>query len=100
MRTRHCNFITPSAGKTTRVPCAHLRDRQPEILSQRAAVIFLAEQATPLKLWDAEANEILIGARHMGSRYDKTVARALDEPLFEAVGDLFRAADDRVMHPS
>src|SRR5262245_38664509 len=34
----------------------------------------------------------------MGRRHDEAVARALDEPLFELITDLLRAADDGIVY--
>src|ERR1700687_1606824 len=41
-------------------------------------------------------HEIRVGAGHIGCRNDKTVAAAAHEHLFQPVGDLLGAADDRV----
>src|SRR5260370_11606688 len=78
-------------------PRARLRDRHPQIFAQSPAGVFLAEQAAPLQFRHDEANEIFISARDVCGGNHKAVAGALDKPLLEAVCNLLRAADDRVM---
>src|SRR5258707_11246777 len=42
-------------------------------------------------------DEIGIGPGHIGCGDDKPVAAAVDDHLFQPVGDLFRSADDGVL---
>ena len=44
-----------------------------------------------LEFWHDETNEVFVSSRNVGCGNDKAIARALDEPLFELVGNLLRA---------
>ena len=53
-----------------------------------------------LELRHDETNEVFVSSGNVGRGNDKTIARAFDQPLFELVGNLLRAADDRIMNPA
>src|SRR5262249_57851693 len=53
---------------------------------------------TALELGHDEANEVLVGSGNVGRGYDEAIASALDQPLLEFITNLFRPADDRIMH--
>ena len=81
-------------------PSRSLTERQPQVGAQRPAPIILVEQAALLKLGYDEANEIFVSSGNVCRGNNEAVAGALDKPLFEPIGNLFRAAHHRVMHPT
>ena len=70
------------------------------MVAQSPPLILLAEYTTMLEFRHDETNEVFVSSGNVGRGNDKTIARAFDQPLFELVGNLLRAADDRIINPA
>src|SRR5262249_23139540 len=79
-------------------PCGHGGDGHSKVLGRVFARVRRTEQATPLELRHDEADEVLVSAWNVGRGNDEAVASAFDQPLFELITNLFRPADDCIMH--
>src|SRR5271169_949198 len=74
---------------------AVLGARQPEILAQRLAFVFAAEEVTALELRHHLVDEVVEAARHIGEHDVEPVAGLAVEPLLHLVGSHRRSADER-----
>src|SRR5215212_792827 len=83
------NFRAPPSCSDT--PVASLRRGHSEVLSQCCACILLAKQAAPLKLWNDEMDEVLIGARHVRCSQHEAIAGAHGEPFLQPIGHVSRS---------
>src|SRR5450830_1129673 len=71
--------------------------RQPQMIAQRAALIFGAEQAASLQLRHHQINEIIKSGREVGWHDVETIGSLSMEPFFQCIGNVLRrAADDAV----
>src|SRR5215471_2509917 len=78
-------------------PRRRRRPGQAEMVAQRLALVIKAEEAAVLEFRHDQVNKIGECAREIGRQYIVTVGGALDEPLFEGVGNpKWGAADDPV----
>src|SRR5262249_47745656 len=79
-------------------PCGHRRGGHPPVLAQGFARVRRTEQTTALELRHDEADEVLVSSWNVGRGNHEAVASAFDQPLFELITNLFRPADDCIMH--
>src|SRR5215471_242391 len=85
---------SPSSG---RGPSAMGGDRgagQAEVVAQGRARVCGAEQAPALELGHHHADDVLVGAGHVGGGDDEAVAGVAGEPLLHLVGHLAAGADE------
>ena len=66
-----------------------------EIFSQRLALIFAAEQASPLQFRDDLVDEVVEAARHIGEHHVEPVAAVREQPFLHLIGDRRRRSDKR-----
>ncbi len=74
------------------LPPTRLRQAKAEVFAQGETPIIAVIQAAALLLEDHQVDEILKCTGKVGRRDDEAVASALNEPLFELVGEVFDAA--------
>ena len=72
---------------------AVLRPWQPQIFTQRPALIFAPEEPAPLQFRHHAIDEIVQPLRKIGEHDVEAVAGLADQPLFHLIGDAGRRAD-------
>jgi len=73
------------------------RPSQPEVFTQRAALVFGTEKTTLLQKRNHAIGEVLQATGQNIRHQIETVGSAAFEPVLDIVGNLFRRADDNTM---
>src|SRR5262245_27542042 len=84
----------PSRGRAPSATGAPGRAGDAEVIPKGRARVPVAEQAPALELGDHEADDVLVGAGHVGGGDHEAVAGVAVEPLLHLVGHLGPGADE------